>query len=69
MARSFSASLSGPSGNRADVVVRRVHRERRHALSIDLWGLWDRSSVKDLERAVSERLPVTRTAMTKFQYV
>jgi hypothetical protein len=67
-ARSFSARLSGPSGARVDVVVRRVHGERRHALSLDLWGSWTKETVDDLVGSISARLPVVRSTMTKFQY-
>ena len=67
-ARSFSARLSDLSGARADVIVRRVHRERTHSLSIDLWGSWTSESVKDLEGSIASRLPVVRSTMTKFQY-
>ncbi|HEY1198133.1 MAG TPA: hypothetical protein VGG32_05355 [Thermoplasmata archaeon] len=67
-ARSFSARLSDLSGARVDVTVRRVHRERRHALMIDLWGFWTKAAVQDLEGSISKRLPVVRSRMTKFQY-
>ena len=66
--RSFSARLSDLSGARVDVKLRRVHRERGHALSFDLWGTWTPADVKSLEGAVSARLPVVRSEMTKFQY-
>ena len=68
-ARSFSARLSDLSGGRIDVTVRRVHRERRHALTLDLWGSWTKSTVADLVGSISERLPVIRSQMTKFQYL
>ena len=67
-AHSFSARLSDLSGGRVDLTLRRVHRESRHSLTIDLWGRWTKGAVKDLEGSISERLPVTRTRMTKFQY-
>jgi hypothetical protein len=67
-ARVFSARLSGIAGARADVVVRRVHRERRHALSIDLRGTWTKATVQDVVDALAARLPVVRSEMTKFMY-
>jgi hypothetical protein len=67
-ARAFSARLSDLSGARLDVTVRRVHREGRHAISLDLWGLWTRASVEALEGSLSKRLRVIRSRMTKFQY-
>jgi hypothetical protein len=68
-ARTFSARLSDLSGNHVDFVIRRVHRERRHAMSIDLWGSWTQANVNELKGAVSSRLPVVRTTLTKYQYL
>jgi hypothetical protein len=65
---SFSARLSNLSGARVDMILRHVHREGRHALSLDLWGAWSPADVKALEGAISTRLPVVRSEMTKFQY-
>ncbi|HLK16333.1 MAG TPA: hypothetical protein VKT78_16120 [Fimbriimonadaceae bacterium] len=67
-ARSFSAKLSDQSGCRVDFTVRRVHRERRHALTLELWGNWTPESVKDIEGSVKTRLPIAQSTMTKFQY-
>jgi hypothetical protein len=67
-ARSFSARLSDLAGGRIDVTVRRVHRTRGHALSLDLWGLWTPAKVHDLEGSLAARLPVLHTTITKFQY-
>ncbi|MGA9838857.1 MAG: hypothetical protein WBF81_01260 [Thermoplasmata archaeon] len=67
-ARSFSARLSNLSGGRIDVTVRRVHRARRHSISLDLWGNWTKATVEDLEGSISTRLPVVRNTMTKFRY-
>jgi hypothetical protein len=67
-ARTFSVRLSDRRGNRADVVVRRVHRQRRHALSIDLWGSWTKATVDAVTGSLSSRLPVSRSTLTKFQY-
>ena len=67
-ARSFSARLSDLSGARVDVTVRRIHRERRHALTMDLWGRWTKAAVQDLVGSLSSRLPVRRSTMTKYKY-
>ncbi|MCI4323989.1 MAG: hypothetical protein L3K03_08270 [Thermoplasmata archaeon] len=67
-ARSFSVRLSDRGGNHVDVIIRHIHRERRHALSLDLWGLWTKATVGDLKGALSERLPVRETTQTKHQY-
>jgi hypothetical protein len=66
--RSFSARMSDLSGSRIDVTVRRVGRLHRHALSLDLWGLWTPSAVDDLTGSLASRLPVVQSEMTKFQY-
>ncbi len=68
LAREFSVRLSGPPEMRADLVVRRVHRERGHSITIDLNG---RIAPRELERlvgALRERLPVLRSAVTEFSY-
>ncbi len=67
-ARSFSARLSDLSGGRIDVVVRRVHRERRHTVSMDLWGSWTQDTVEELQGAMAQRLPVLHSTMTQFQF-
>jgi hypothetical protein len=67
-ADSFSAQLSDLAGGHVDVIVRRVHGGHGHALTLDLRGDWTPAAVKDLTGALSERLPVLRTTMTKFQY-
>jgi hypothetical protein len=67
-ARSFSLRVSDLHRNRADVTVRRIHRQRRHALSVDLWGSWTKETIGELVGALAERLPVARTTMTKYQY-
>lgn len=67
-ARSFSVQLSGPSGARADVTIRRVHRERRHAVTLDLRGTWTKATVQDVVDSIASRLPVAHSAMTKFMF-
>ena len=67
-ARSFSARLSDLRGNRSDIVVRRVHRQRRHTISVDLWGSWTQESIGDLTGALAERLPIARTTLTSHQF-
>ncbi|MGC2289347.1 MAG: hypothetical protein WA688_05760 [Thermoplasmata archaeon] len=68
LARTFSARLSDFSGARVDVTVRRVHREHRHSLTLDLWGSWTKEAVQDLQGSISARLSVAHSEMTKFQY-
>jgi hypothetical protein len=66
--RSFSAQMSDLSGNRVEVVVRRVGAVHPHALSLDLWGHWTSAAVDDLTGSLAARLPVLHSTMTKFQY-
>lgn len=63
-AHAFSLRLSDLEGNHVDLTVRRVHRERRHSLSLDLWGRWTPSSVGGLIGAIGARLPVAKTRST-----
>ena len=67
-ARRLRLELEGSGGNRAEVVVRRLHRERRHTLSLDLRGRWAQSAVKDVVAALRERLPVARSEVTAVSY-
>jgi len=65
-ARSFAARLSDQQGHRVDVVVRRA--QRRHAISLDLNGVWTRDTIHDLLGSVAQRVPVAQTTLTKFRY-
>jgi len=67
-ARSFSVRLSDRGGNRVDMVVRRIHRRHRHALTLDLWGRWTREMVDGVMGSLASRLPVSKSTLTKFQY-
>ncbi len=67
-AREFSVRLSGHAKARADLSVRRVHRERGHSLTVDLRGTISVSELEALVRALRERLPVLRSAVTAFEY-
>ena len=66
-ARAFAVRLSGTGPNRADLIVRRVHRERLHSISLDLAGRWSPSAVRDLAGALRQRLPVLRAEVTAFR--
>ncbi len=66
-AREFSVRLSG-EGNRADLTVRRTHRERRHSMTVDLYGSVTSADVHALVGKLRERLPVARSDVTRFTY-
>lgn len=65
-ARSFSARLSDQQGHRVDLVVRR--ERQRHAISLDLRGVWTRDMIHDLVGSLGQRVPLAQSTLTKFQY-
>ncbi len=67
-AREFAVRLSGPPKSRADLVVRRVHRERGHSISVELRGWITERDLTGLVRALRERVPVLRSRVATFQY-
>jgi hypothetical protein len=69
LAREFSVRLSGPARYRADLIVRRVHRERGHSLTIELSGSISARELEALVRALRGRLPVLRTRVDEYRYV
>ncbi|MGI0070632.1 MAG: hypothetical protein ACRECT_00910 [Thermoplasmata archaeon] len=68
LAREFSVRLSGHPKIRADLVVRRVHRERRHSITFDLRGTIVPRELQGLVRELRERLPILRSAVAEFGY-
>jgi hypothetical protein len=68
LAREFSVRLSGHPTIRADLVVRRVHRERGHSISVDLRGTIVPRELDRLIRALRERVPVLRSVVATFAY-
>jgi hypothetical protein len=67
-AREFAVRLSGPAKIRADLVVRRVHRERGHSISLDLTGTITSRDLAGLVRSLRERVPVLRARVVSFRY-
>ncbi|HYB77668.1 MAG TPA: hypothetical protein VEE83_03175 [Thermoplasmata archaeon] len=59
-ARSFAVRLSGSGEMRADVIVRRVHRERRHAVTVELFGSISTAELRAIERALRDELVIAR---------
>jgi len=68
LAREFSVRLSGHPKIRSDLVVRRVHRERGHSISVVLRGTISPQELDWLVRALGAGLPVLRTAVVAFSY-
>jgi len=58
--RSFSVRLSGKGDLRADVRVRRVHRERGHAITLELIGPVTPREAHSFEMALRDNLSVAR---------
>jgi hypothetical protein len=67
-ARSFGVRLSGRAKFRGDLLVRRVHRERHHSITLDLRGVVRASDVKEIVGALRSRLPVLRSQVTEFSF-
>jgi hypothetical protein len=67
-AREFAVRLSGAPRSRADLVVRRIHRERGHSISIELHGLVTERDLNGLVRALRERVPVLRSRVASYRY-
>jgi hypothetical protein len=63
-ARRFSVRLSTPDGARADAILRRVHREQDHTLTLELWGKVTEQEVRRTVGAVRERLSVVRATVS-----
>jgi hypothetical protein len=69
MARTFAVRLSGPARLRADLEVRRVHRERGHSISVDLRGTVTPHDVEGVVRALRQRLPVLRSVVASYAFL
>jgi hypothetical protein len=67
-AREFAVRLSGTPKSRADLIVRRIHRERGHSISIELRGIVTERELTALIRALRERVPLLRSRVATFQY-
>lgn len=64
-ARSFALRLSGSGNVRADVTVRRVHRERGHAITVEFIGPLSDRDLHLAERALFENLSIARLRRTR----
>lgn len=59
-ARLFAARLSGPGAVRADMTVRRVHRERGHAVTVELFGPTSAGDLRGVEASLRSELTIAR---------
>ena len=67
-ARSVALRLGARGNLHADIVIRRVHRERHHSISLDLNGLFPESTVRDVVGALHQRVPLEQARVTHFAY-
>ena len=67
-ARAISLRMGARGNLHADIVIRRVHRERTHTISLDLRGLFLSSTVHDVVGALHERVPLRRANVTMVAY-
>jgi len=64
-ARAFSARLSSSGDLRADFTVRRLHRERGHAITLELFGTVTAPELHRVERALRDELSIVRLRRTR----
>ncbi|HTT44867.1 MAG TPA: hypothetical protein VMH38_02470 [Thermoplasmata archaeon] len=58
--RAFSVRLSGAGSVRADLTVRRVHRERSHSVTLELRGTGAERVSRGIERSLRTELSIAR---------
>ncbi|HYB79506.1 MAG TPA: hypothetical protein VEG66_07100 [Thermoplasmata archaeon] len=64
-ARAFSARLSTGGDLRADVTIRQVHRERGHAITLELFGTVAPKDLLGIERGLRDELTIVRLRRTR----
>jgi hypothetical protein len=65
LASGFLVRLSGGGNRRADAVLRRIHRERDHLLTLELWGRFSQAEAQRLIGTLRERMPVLRVQLVE----
>jgi len=63
-ARRFSVRLSAADGRRADAILRRIHREQDHTLTLELWGKVTPHEIRRTVNAVRRGLSVVRARVS-----
>ena len=61
----FHARLTGSPGLSAEVTLYQLHRARRPALTLDLWGTIPRSKLQEVLSTLREHLPSERVELTR----
>ena len=63
-ARGFGFRLSASNGRRVDARVLRLHREREHSITLDLWGPPSSAEVRRVVSAVRRRFSPLKVRLT-----
>ncbi|HUI38243.1 MAG TPA: hypothetical protein VLY85_01275, partial [Thermoplasmata archaeon] len=67
-ARAFAARMRGPGDRQLEFLLRWKHRERRHSLSLDLYGSLTREHVHAVIAALGRHLPILRSEVTAVRH-
>ena len=62
----FHTTLTGGNGWMAEVTLFRVHRARKPALSLDLWGTISRERLQSVLSSLRTHLPVAKALLTRY---
>ena len=67
-AATFRAVLADTQGNRADITLRRIHREERPGIILELTGAIPPDTLHGLVGALAERLPLKSSHLVRYAY-
>jgi hypothetical protein len=67
-AAAFRAVLADTQGNRADITLRRIHREQRPGILLELTGAVPPDLLHGLVGALAERLPLKSSHLVRYAY-
>jgi len=64
-ARGFGVRLTSPDGDRVDARLLRLHREREHSISVDLWGPPSATELKRVVQALRKRFSPLKVGLSE----
>ena len=67
-ASTFRAVLADTSGNRADITLRRIHREGRPGIILEMTGSIPPAELHGLVGALVQRLPIKSSHLVRYAY-
>ncbi len=67
-ATTFRAVLADTQGNRADITLRRIHREGRPGILLELTGAIPPEALHGVVGALAERLPLKSSHLVRYAY-